>query len=120
MAELIEINLKETLVPGTDVTDEHYLSDEEKWVDAIWIESADIGEVVILLHEPFKGRRTLTLEYRDSIYTILHRVADRARELRDFIERHQDRLQKETTVTTFNTIMVLNQLIYAKKGDHHA
>ena len=119
--ELMEINLKDTLVPGTDITDGKFISDKDEWIEAVWLGSGGEGEEVILLDSPFKGRRTLTWGYRDSIYTILHRLVDQAKELKDYIERYQERLQNETTVPVFNTIMVLNRLIYStvKKGERN-
>jgi hypothetical protein len=94
-AELIEINLAETLPPWCKEDNGERLSNEEQWVEAVWIGSAEEPyEKVLLLHGPYKGRMTLTYGMRNSTYTTLRKLVEMISDVEYFMQCHNNELSR--------------------------
>jgi len=93
-AELIEINLAETLPPWCKEDNGERLSNEEQWVEAVWIGSEEPYEKVLLLHGPYKGRMTLTYGMRNSTYTTLRKLVEMISDVEYFMQCHNNELSR--------------------------
>src|SRR5690606_13049847 len=93
-AELIEINLAETLPPWCKEDNGERLSNEEQWVEAVWIGSEEPYEKVLLLHGPYKGRMTLTYGMRNSTYTTLRKLVEMISDVEYFMQTHHSALSR--------------------------
>ena len=94
-AELIEINLAETLPPWCEEDNGERLSNEEQWVEAVWIGSVEEPyEKVLLIHGPHKGQVVKTFATRESTYTVLRKLFERIADIEYFMQTHHSALSR--------------------------